>query len=900
MAGAGVLSLSGTNTYSGTTLISNGGTIQIGSDAALGSSILKFGQAGSPAGATIQAVGAARTLSNTVQISTGNAIISGSQNLILNGSVTNFGTASRTLTVTNPLTTLNGNVYLSSENAAPRTLTISGNGNTSSVVINGSIQNSDPAVVPSPQANGLTLNNATTTLTLSSGVANTYTGLTTVSAGELDLNKTAAVNAIAGSVAITGGTVKWLQSNQVADTATITVTSGAVDLNNQTETFNTLFVQGTGIGGAGALLNSGAGTGTLTGTGITLTGDASFGTTQGGAARLQLNNIVITDGAGSFALTKVGAGELVLGNSGTPASGNTFDGGVNNNAGTLIVNSTSNGGPGAITSGPLGTGTLTLNGGAIRAGSGFTPGSTLDNAITLAADTTIAFSSVTPQALLMGGPVTITGATRTLTSNATTDTTFAGAIGGAAGLGLTFNATSTGKFILAGSTANTYTGLTTVSAGELDLNKTANLGSGGGAIAGDGNTTTNDVTVSGGILKWLANEQIGNTATITVSGTGTVNLNGKTETLGSLIVNSGTFTTNGSGTGGSLTGTTATVDFEGGVSTITNGGSVTDGHIIIGSGIGAVGSGNSVEVQGGGTLTLQSGGTGMVMSGGTLTLDSSSGTAGKLVLQNPAAITSTGTSSIVSGGANANAGVIDMSTGTSAFNVSSGTLTVSAQVTNGALTKSGSGTMILTGANTYAGNTNVNSGTLLANNTTGSATGSGGVMVNSGGTLGGTGFIVATGNNINIGKSDPGGSGGTITGATNGTVGALTLTASNVIFGGNAGNLGTYAVDIAGATSDRLNITGVLDLSSAFDQITFNGTADGTTTYVLATYTSETGTFNTSLPTMPSGYSLVYGANELDLTPTAVPEPSTWLTGALAVSAILFTQRRRLRRLVRL
>jgi hypothetical protein len=113
-----------------------------------------------------------------------------------------------------------------------------------------------------------------------------------------------------------------------------------------------------------------------------------------------------------------------------------------------------------------------------------------------------------------------------------------------------------------------------------------------------------------------------------------------------------------------------------------------------------------------------------------------------------------------------------------------------------------------------------------------------------------------------------------------------------VIFGGSAGNLSTYAVDISGNTSDRLNITGVLDLSSAFDQISFNGAADGTTTYVLATYSSETGTFDT-MPTLPGGYSLVYGATELDLTPTAVPETSTWVMGALALATLIVTQRRR-------
>lgn len=198
--------------------------------------------------------------------------------------------------------------------------------------------------------------------------------------------------------------------------------------------------------------------------------------------------------------------------------------------------------------------------------------------------------------------------------------------------------------------------------------------------------------------------------------------------------------------------------------------------------------------------------------------------------------------------------------------------------------------MELTGNNTYAGGTTVSAGTLLANNTAGSATGSGFVIVNGTGTLGGTGSINAGSNNININAT------GTITGATNGTVGALTLTAANLVFNGTDGsNLATYAVDISGSTSDLLALTGVFDLSGAFDQITFNGATDGST-YVLATYTSITGTFDVSMPTMPAGYFLNYGANQLELTP--VPEPSTWVAGALVLAALGGSQRRRLRRLV--
>ena len=167
-------------------------------------------------------------------------------------------------------------------------------------------------------------------------------------------------------------------------------------------------------------------------------------------------------------------------------------------------------------------------------------------------------------------------------------------------------------------------------------------------------------------------------------------------------------------------------------------------------------------------------------------------------------------------------------------------------------------------------------------------------MVNSGGTLGGTGFINAGSNNIAIGVDTvmmSTGNGGRITGATAGTVGALTMTASNVIFGGVSGDLGTYLVDLTASAGDRLVITGNLDLSSAFDQISFQGTT-GLASYQLITYSGLlSGTFDT-VSSLPSGYSLVYGVNEIDL--VAVPETSTWVMGALVLGALFVSQRKRL------
>ncbi len=90
---------------------------------------------------------------------------------------------------------------------------------------------------------------------------------------------------------------------------------------------------------------------------------------------------VIADGAGSFALSKTGAGTVAL----TQATGNTYDGGTTISAGTLHITNTS----GSAT----GTGAVTINGAnAVLSGNGISTGTT-----------TLTSGTIKP------GPATITG-----------------------------------------------------------------------------------------------------------------------------------------------------------------------------------------------------------------------------------------------------------------------------------------------------------------------------------------------------------------------------------------------------------------------------------------------------------------------------------------------------------
>lgn len=139
---------------------------------------------------------------------------------------------------------------------------------------------------------------------------------------------------------------------------------------------------------------------------------------------------------------------------------------------------------------------------------------------------------------------------------------------------------------------------------------------------------------------------------------------------------------------------------------------------------------------------------------------------------------------------------------------------------DGGLNKSGNGTLYLNGDNTYNGTTTVSAGTLSG---TGSV--SGALVVQSTGTI------------------SPGDDFGAFA-------------------AGNSTIAGSYLCDIDGSDSDRLNVSGLLDLSSTTDSLDFLESGVGATlpVYVIASYTSLIGTFD-SVDNLPPGYSLDHAHN---------------------------------------
>ncbi len=545
--------------------------------------------------------------------------------------------------------------------------------------------------------------------------ANDYTGVTTISAGILQIGA--------------GGATGTLGSGGVTDNATL-----IFNRNNAYTVSNV-------IGGSGVINQIGTGTTTLTGANAY----AGLTTISAGVLNIQHATALGTVAAGTSVTS--GAALQVQGTIAVGAEALTLNGTGISNDGALRNISGTNSMAGAITLGS-----------AVRINSDA-------NTLTLSGN--------------------IGGAGQNLTVGGAGNTTLSGIIGTTTG---TLTKDGAGTAILSGN--NTYTGLTTVTTGTLQVNVNNALGTNavGTTVASGATLKLNAVTYSTAEAVTINGTGVGGTAGA-LANTGTSSFAGQITAATNATINAG---------GGNLTLSGGLVK-NGTTLTLTGGGSITVQTVGISGALA-----NSDLIVDGTTANLNVANTyngpTFIRNGGiinanvvdalptspartVLTMDSVGSGSSQLNLgaaQSIASLTGATTSTV-----NLNANTLTIGT-------ASGSTTFAGVISGGGqLTKDGASTQVLTKANLYTGATNINGGTLALD-------------------LSANSQVIKSGNTVNMG-------GGTLdfsaSSANLQTFGTTTVVSGTnfITNSGGSGFAGTSVVDLGtlSLTSGTLDIAGL-------------------------------------------------------------------------------------------
>ncbi|RYD80125.1 MAG: hypothetical protein EOP84_12295, partial [Verrucomicrobiaceae bacterium] len=489
-------------------------------------------------------------------------------------------------------------------------------------------------------------------------------------------------NSFSGTVTATSGTIRLGHANALGSAAGgTTIASGAVlDINGKlVPAGEVVTISGSGIGGAGAIVNNGVGGDNVGLKKLTLAGDSTIG----GSARWDIRDSAGGIVGAGFNLTKVGTNDISI-----RGVGETNLGAISINEGLLrIETDTTLGDP---------TKAVTVNAGA-----------------------TLAFFASTvahdKKVVLNGGRINVENGTGTIagivTMN-TADTTFDSAntliLNGALEGNSNITKAGAGTLELGGTAANTYSGLSTLSAGGLRLNKAA----GTTAITGD-------LVLNGGTLTLLAANQFGSNSSVTVNQGATWGNGANTvQTLKDLTVNTSTLQTL------NAVNVTGTFSITQGLHDINSGRSFTAHTLSISGGanlrLGANSAPTTANIGEGGLIladgTLQIGQLGEAAEG-RVNLGGNLKASGFSFISNPNLV---------------GARVLDLQGEERTFEIVDNITRITPSVQNGGIIKTGVGTLELTGASTYAGDTVIQQGTLAL---TGSISGSANIDVQSSGIL---------------------------------------------------------------------------------------------------------------------------------------------------------------------
>ncbi len=715
-SGAGVLSLTGANLYTGTTTITTG-TLSIGDGGTFGSvagniansATLRFNRSDNLSyGGVISGTGALQKQgAGTVTLS-GNNTYSGTTT-ISGGTLLLTGIKSGTGT-----TTVNATTNLQIGNAGV-TGSIAGN-----IVDNGTVAfNRSDAFTYASVISGLGVLQQ-----LGSGVftltgANTFTGGTTIASGTLQVGAGGTVGSIAGNV-LNNAAMIFNRSNNLTYAGAISGIGTLTKLGAGvlTLTGNHTFTGDTTISAGTLSIGNGGTTGSMTGNIIDNTAlifNRSDNLTYAGV--ISSSGTLQKSGAGVLSLTganlytgttTITAGTLSIGDGGTSGS---VAGNIVNSA-TLRFNRSDNLSYGGLISGTgalqkQGAGTLTLSGNNTYSGTTTISGGTLLLTGTKSGAGATTVNATTNLQIGNGGVTgSITGNivdNGTVAFNRSDAFTYASVI---SGLGV-LQQLGSGVFTLTG--ANTFTGGTTIASGTLQVGAGGTVGSIAGNVLNNAAmifNRSNNLTYAGAI------SGIG---TLTKLGAGVLTLTGNHTFTGDTTISAGTLSIGNGGTTGSMTG------------------NIIDNTALIFNRsdnltyAGVISSSGTLQKQGAGNLTL----TGInlytgqtLFNQGTISIsqDANLGTGGALtfnggILQSTANLTTNRTATL-----NIGNGTFFTDAGT--------TLTYNGQITGvGQLRKNGDGTMILGSTlNNYSGGTLVLDGTLQAT----TATLPGNVIVNSG------------------------------------------------------------------------------------------------------------------------------------------------------------------------